>query len=754
MMSDSLDADLMNIFRDEVGEYLNTLNKTLLHLETGAADTDMLRELNRIAHSMKGASRAVGLKSIEGIAHQMESIFDLALRDELALTPAVCDLLYDALDMIQVAVNGEELPQAAYDALIDQLTGLFNAPTAAPIPPTIPDKRLTPQEIPPVRLPESEPPAPETQTLILRAAEESIRVPVDKLDQLMAQMSELLVARMQHEERQKETIDLRRAHTHWRREWQAVRAAYVRLSRRVEESGQAPNDDLSRILRFLEDNQRQLVENNHRISQLVQTLAQDSMRLNTLVDQLQDDIGGMRLVPFESLAGNFQRVVRDLARDTDKQVLLHLEGMHVEVDKTVLDTLKDPLMHLLRNAVDHGIEAPAKRDRNGKSPIGRVIISVEQRGSEILVTVRDDGNGINPDTVRNAAVRAHLFTPAEAAAISDEDIRSYIFHPGLSTVTTVTAISGRGIGMDVVRDRVESLRGQVSVQSTPGVGTLIHLRVPVSLTRMRCVLLRLGGQRYAVPSAVVARMLWLNLESVFTAENRDMVILENQPAQFVRLADVLHVPAAHSGNDEMMAVVLRAADRTVAFGVDELESEQELVLKPLGPEIAQARYVSGAALLGTGETVLVLDANDLVRSATGTIFPRRVDSLPTAIPENRLRVLVVDDSITTRTLEKNILETAGFAVTVAVDGREAWHLLNESLFDVIVSDVEMPNMDGLALARQVKADSRTRNIPLILLTSLNKPEQREAGLQAGADAYLVKSQFDQDELLRLIRAIR
>lgn len=625
MMSDPLDADLMNIFRDEVGEYLNTLNKTLLHLETGAADTDMLRELNRIAHSMKGASRAVGMKAIEGLAHQMESIFDLALQDTLTLTPAVCDLLYDALDMIQVAVQGETLSPDSYDALIDQLVALINesASSAFPL-----DKRLNSQEIPPIRIPEPEPTPPETQTLILRAAEESIRVPVDKLDQLMAQMSELLVARMQHEERQKETLELRRSHTHWRREWQAVRAAYVRLSRRAEENGQAPNDDLSRILRFLEDNQRQLLENSHRLSQLVQTLAQDSMRLNTLVDQLQDDIGGMRLVPFESLAGNFQRVVRDLARDTDKQVMLHLDGMHVEVDKTVLDTLKDPLMHLLRNAVDHGIESPEKRERNGKSPVGRIIITVEQRGSEILVTVRDDGAGINPDTVRNAAVRAHLFTPSEAAAISDEDIRSYIFHPGLSTVTTVTAISGRGIGMDVVRDRVESLRGQVSVQSTPGVGTLIHLRVPVSLTRMRCVLLRLGGQRFAVPSAVVARMLWINMEAIFTAENRDMVILDDQPAQFVRLADVLHVPAAHSHNGEMMAVVLRAADRTVAFGVDELESEQELVLKPLGPEIAQARYISGAALLGTGETVLVMDANDLVRSATGTIFPRRVDSLP------------------------------------------------------------------------------------------------------------------------------
>lgn len=750
MMSDSPDADLMNIFRDEVSEYLNTLNKSLLHLETGATDMDLLRELNRIAHSMKGASRAVGITAIEGIAHQMESIFDLALRDELALTPAVCDLLYDALDMIQIAIHGEDLQHDAYDTLLSQLIALLTRPALAP-----PDKRLTPQEVPPIRLSEPDPHAHETQTLVLRAAEESIRVPVDKLDQLMAQMSELLVARMQHEERQKETLDLRRAHTHWRREWQAVRAAYVRLSRRAEENGQPPNDDLRRILRFLEGNQRQLLENSHRIAQLVQTLAQDSMRLNTLVDQLQDDIGGMRLVPFESLAGNFQRVIRDLARDTDKQVLLHLEGMHVEVDKTVLDTLKDPLMHLLRNAVDHGIEMPALRERIGKSPTGHVIIAIEQRGSEIIVTVRDDGGGINPDRVRNAAVRARLFTPSEAAAISDEDIRSYIFHPGLTTLTTVTAISGRGIGMDVVRDRVESLRGQVSVQSTPGLGTLIHLRVPVSLTRMRCVLLRLGGQRYAVPSAVVARMLWLDSEAIFTAENRDMVILENQPAQFVRLADVLHLPAAHSGSAKIMALVLRAADRTVAFGVDELESEQELVLKSLGPEIAQARYVSGAALLGTGETVLVLDANDLVRSATGTIFPRRVDSLPPTTPENRLRVLVVDDSITTRTLEKNILETAGFAVTVAVDGREAWHLLNDNTpFDVIVSDVEMPNLDGLALTRQVKADARTRHIPVILLTSLNKPEQREAGLQAGADAYLVKSQFDQDELLRLIQAIR
>ncbi|MGQ9889077.1 MAG: hybrid sensor histidine kinase/response regulator [Aggregatilineales bacterium] len=764
-MSHSTDSDLLSIFRDEVSEYLSTLNSALLQSETSAVDGAVLRELNRVAHSMKGAARAVGLKVIETLAHYMEDVFDAALGDHLGLSPDVCDLLYDGLDLIQNILDGVENDQQTVADVLARLEQVVaasaaaapsNGPPAAaddPAPAPAPSDKRDPAELP--AAPTS--PALDAATVAIRTVEESIRVPVSKLDRLMAEVSELLVARMQSEERQQEVEELRRVHGRWRREWQSVRGAYIRLARHLQDGPDELRDDLATLFKFLETNQRRLQEANYGLTQLAQALRQDNLRLTTLTDQLQDDIGGMRLVAFDTLLGGFQRIVRDLAHDTGKQVHLEVTGAAVEIDKTVLDALRDPIMHLLRNAVDHGIEPPDERKRQGKPPSGRVLIDVEQRGSEIVVRVRDDGRGIDAAAVRQAAVRQRILSKQEAELISDDEARSLIFHPGLTTSAQVTAISGRGIGMDIVRDRVESLRGRLSVQSAPGSGTTISLSVPVSLTRIRCVLLQISSQTYAIPSTVVARMVRLPRASVFTAENRDMVVIDGQPMPLVALADVLGLPVPPWPDDDAppvaLALVLRAADRVVAFEVDDLASERELVLKPLGPEIASARFVSGAALLGTGAVIIVLDANDLVRAATGAALTRRWLPVETQPAERRLRVLVVDDSITTRTLEKNILETAGFDVTVAIDGVEGWARLNEADYDVVISDVEMPNMNGLELTRQIKSASHTRDIPVILLTSLSKPEQQQAGLQAGADAYLVKSRFDQGELLKMIWAV-
>ncbi|RMG84084.1 MAG: hybrid sensor histidine kinase/response regulator, partial [Chloroflexi bacterium] len=380
---------------------------------------------------------------------------------------------------------------------------------------------------------------------------------------------------------------------------------------------------------------------------------------------------------------------------------------------------------------------------------------VEQRGGEMLIGVQDDGRGIDSDALRRRIVEEQLLTAEEAQVLSDDEAHAYIFHTGLTTSHKVTHLSGRGIGMDIVRDRVESLRGRISVQSEAGKGTTMLISVPVSLTRIRCILLSVGGERYAVPSAMVVRMEKVPRDNLFTAEGRLLVEINQRNMPLVALADILQTPQPTPERDLIPLLVLNSAERFVAFEVDELESETELVLKPVGREIINLPFISGAALLGSGDVVVVLDANDLVRAAMGVALPRRRERVQPAIAarQRALRVLVVDDSITTRTLEKNILDTAGFDVYVAIDGQEAWAMINEMDFDVIISDVEMPNMNGLELTRRIKETLTTQHIPVILLTSLAKPEQREAGLRAGADAYLVKSQFDQGELLRTIQSV-
>ncbi len=807
--------ELLSIFRDEVKEYLENLNAALLDVEMKDLSDPTFKptivEMNRWAHSMKGAARAVGISMIETLSHYMEEVFNAMLDERLALAPEVADTLYDSLDLIENIMNEQEInedvasevlarleqmvvsqadggstngtadPRARTDsqqvvavpsvklntvddepavADSDLREGAEHSPRAARrshdtnTQPTIIAQQPTNKRDPHVTQTVSIPP-PDPQTIAIRPVEETVRVTVSKLDRLMAEATELIVAKMRGEERQRDVQSLRLTLVKWQREWRAVRSAYIRLVRRVQDQ-EYDAGELPVLFKFLETNQRYLLDTNRRLSTLAQAVAQDNLHLTTLSDQLQDEIDAMRLIPFDALVGSYQRVVRDLARDTGKQVHIDIVGAYVEIDKTVLDALRDPLMHLVRNAVDHGIEPPAEREAAGKFSIGRVLLSVEQRGGEIVLVVADDGAGIDPVRVRRSVVKRGILSQSEADALSDDEARFFIFHPGLSTSDTVTTISGRGLGMDIVRERVESLRGRVSINSELGAGTRVTINVPVSLTRIRCILLRLGEEQFAIPSVVVERMDTRYREDVFTAEGRDMIVINGQPTPLVSLGAVLNMPsAADPTSEQLHMLLLHSANRAMAFEVDGLLNELELVLKPLGPELARTRFVSGAALLGTGDVVIVLDSNDLVRAAAGAELPRRKMTTITApvVTQRRMRVLVADDSITTRTLEKNILETAGFEVRVAIDGIEAWSMLAEDDYDVVISDVEMPNMNGLELTQQIKHSDAYRHIPVILLTSLGKPEQREAGLRAGADAYLVKSQFDQGELLATIQAV-
>lgn len=811
------DTEILKLFWTEVREYLDILNSNVMALETSRTDDDAgifverLRELNRVAHSMKGAARAVGIHEIEKLGHNMEEIFEASLKRGLALTPEICDTLYDAIDLVQTAADGDTIEPEVLNEVVGQLTAIATTNHAPPDalrdtstqptnprrsdtfqaiasqttngaaeakPPTTGSPQETPivtQEIiaprpeddPIVNIgdshsapPETPSPAVMTQTLttLMRAVDETVRVEVGKLDILMQEASELLVTRLQSEERRREIDTLRRLHGRWTKEWRAVRAAYIRLGRKLQ--NEETDEDLRVLMAFMEANQRYLTTAARDLNLLSHSLAGDNMRLGTLTDEIQESISSLRLVQFDTIMGSIQRTLRDAARETDKEVFLDVIGGTTEIDKSVLEHLKDPIMHLIRNAVDHGIETPDERIAVGKPPTGWVYLNVETRGSEITIHVGDDGRGIDAQKIRQTAVRMGVITETTAQTISDEEARILIFHAGLTTRKKVSAISGRGVGMDVVRDRVESLRGRIKLSSKPGEGTITTLSVPVSLTRIRSIMLKVSGERYALPALSVQRMDRLDREVIFHAQGRPVIKIGDRTVPLINLGDMLNVPVSRKPPTDhlLRVVVLSAGEREVAFEVDELISERELVLKPLGVELDNTRYVSGAALLGSGEVVIVLDANDLVRGAIGSSLPpRRTRTImPQATTETRsgkLRVLIADDSITTRTLEKNILETAGCDVRVAVDGMQAWETLSEYPFDVVISDVEMPRMDGLALTRRIKDSENTKHIPVILLTSLSKPEQREAGLSAGADAYLVKSRFDQNELLRTIESV-
>jgi two-component system chemotaxis sensor kinase CheA len=591
------------------------------------------------------------------------------------------------------------------------------------------------------------PPAPAAPTVaaprLITGDGETIRLPASQLDALLEQLGELVIPRLELHHGLSELATLRSDAEAWQREWRKLRP---RL-RQLEQDGLL--GDLRPIVRFLERNETNLTTLAPRLNAVHARLSGPTGHLRSLTDDLQSDVKRFRMLPFGNLAGGFERTVRDLARSLGKQARLVLIGSDTEIDRRALEDLKDPLIHLLRNALDHGIEAPAERQRLGKPSIGSVVVAAVQRGNTTVVEVEDDGAGISVQAVRGAAVERGVGAESDLSAMSDREVLRQIFLPGFSTRGQVTEVSGRGVGLDVVARNVERLGGRVDVESTPGAGTRFILTLPLTLATTRALLVESGGDVYAIPTSAVERVL--RAPHVGSAGGRPMLEHCGAAVPVVGLSTVLGNPVKDQPSQAATTyAVVGTGMHRIALGIDLVVGEQEIVVKPLPYPLVRVRHVSGATILGSGRVVPILAVADLLHAASRP-GPARVAAPVAEPPRKQRRVLIADDSLTTRTLERYILEAAGYEVELAGDGEEALAILLQRSCDVLVSDVEMPGLDGIALTAHVRSDPKLSDVPVILVTSLDSPTDRERGLQAGADAYIVKSSFDQDQLLRTIR---
>jgi len=751
MTDDSL-SELLAIFTVEAAEHLATLNQTLLMLETTSESDDGARRgqielLERAAHSLKGAARGVGIATVETIAHRLESVFEAVRDHKMTLSPNAADTLYDAFDTLQAVLDNAEPETIDNEPVLAALDALLNMPNSVPsamiraAPRAVQETQQAPlfDPLDPLDLPttaDAEPsPAPQNAR-----ADETIRVAVARLDSLMADASDLLVERGSIEQRVSDIRVLRKAHQRWQKDWRRVRTAYIRAVR-------AAQTEWPTLLEFLNSTQRYMRASGQQLTLLERALTQDSLRLGLIADSLQDSTRRVRLVPFETHVALLQRTVRDVARQENKEVLLQISGGVLELDKRVLEAIKDPLIHLLRNAVDHGIEPPDERVRLGKSRVGLILLVVAQRGGDVTLLVCDDGAGIDVAAVRQRARRFR--SAAEIDALSDSEALMLTLMPGLSTSQQVTTISGRGIGLDIVRENIEAMQGRIVIESAKNQGTTFRLTLPSSLSTLRCMLVRIGAETYAIPTTAIEQIVHISADDTFMAGGRAMLRVGGQPIGLVSLCEVIERPGSEHPT---YALILAMAERRMAFRVDDVITEQETVVKTLNPELTDVPHVAGATLLGTGEVVIILNVSDLFKTAQGAAVQRRTAPI-TAPAAEVTRILIVDDSITTRTLEKNILEAAGYDVLTATNGLEAFDLLATAPCDLIVSDVEMPYMDGFELTRRIRHSDRFARLPIILVTSLDSLEQRERGLQVGADHYIVKGGFDQQELLATIRQL-
>ena len=585
---------------------------------------------------------------------------------------------------------------------------------------------------------------------------ETVRISTSKLDSLLLKAEELTSLKLVSNQHMRDLKDVTNSLGHWKKRWSRIEPDVRVLRKQV----QSPSP-LVRLLEFLDWSKDYIQSLEREIRTLSKASEQDQRLLAGMVDDLLDDMKKATMLPFSSLFGLFPRMVRDISRDQSKDVDLVLNGEEIEIDRRVLEEMKDPLIHLLRNTIDHGIETPGKRAESQKPPKGTINLTVFQtEGNKIEILILDDGEGIDLTKVKEKAIKQGIISGKEAEDLKDQEAAYLIFRSGVSTSPIITQISGRGIGLAIVQEKVEELGGLISVESEPGKGSCFRMQLPVTLATFRGVLVQVADDLFIVPCSNVECVLRIEQDKVKTVENMATIPLNGQVLPLLELSDVLrlHPKGQNTDREYVTVVVLGAGKKRIAFSVNEVMDEQEVLVKNLGKQLSRVPYLAGATILGTGRVVPILNVNDLLKSPTEVITiahrAKAIEDTEDAVDASlKKSILVVEDSITSRMLIKNILESAGYFVKTAVDGLDGYTTLKTEEFDLVVTDVEMPRMNGFELTAKIRSDTKLSEIPLVLVTSLDSREDRERGVDVGANAYIAKGSFDQSNLLEVVQRL-
>jgi two-component system chemotaxis sensor kinase CheA len=590
--------------------------------------------------------------------------------------------------------------------------------------------------------------------------EESIRVATEKLDCLANTVGEIVISRVKLAGN---VNVLRHVAEVMRSQNKVIGEIGDQLKTRARRDEDSVSDDLAPAL-------NKFKESNNDLAELVVAACgeqHDAMcRIEAIIDQLDSDVTALRMRPVSTVFELFPRIVRDLAEEYGKEVDLEIHGGETELDRSMLEGIKDPLMHLVRNATDHGVETREEREEIGKPACGKIKLSAEQDGDRVLITLEDDGRGMDVDQIRASAVKQRIVTEKTAWRLSDDEVRKLVFRPGFSTKTTVTNVSGRGVGTDVVKKYVEdNLHGQVRLQSVVNNGTRFTLVLPLTLAVTPSVLVRAEGQLFAIPAHAVQLGMSVEETGLKSIDGKLAVNVIDTMVPLVKLADTLSLPASRSNtrdscggpakSDQLEVVVVEHDRRRLAFVIDELVEEQDIVVKRLDPPLDDLPFVAGVTILEKGEVVPILQVHKLIKSGqrAGAFRGEESGNLTATKEEPRRNVLVVEDSLTTRELMKNIIKSAGYNVDDASDGVEALNKIADNDPDLIVTDIEMPRMDGFEMTERIKKDPDLQDIPVIIVTSMFLDEDRKRGLEVGADAYIRKGDFDQSKLIDTIKRL-
>ncbi|MNK79190.1 Gliding motility regulatory protein [compost metagenome] len=740
------DASLLELFSLEAEAQTQVLSAGLLALERDPTQADQLESCMRAAHSLKGAARIVGVDAGVSVAHVMEDCLVSAQEGRLLLRPEHIDALLQGTDLLMRIATPNSTPGAAdIDAYVVLMAGLldpaaFLIAAAAPVMAELQLEAPVPKVEPPAPAIEPPPaPAPSKTKRTTENGERVLRVTAERLNSLLDLSSKSLVETLRLKPHLATMQRLKRMQSNSLR---ALENLNVHLKDHV--LSLEAQETLEDARRLLAQSQQLLMEKNAELDEFAWHASQRAQ-------VLYDTALACRMRPFADVLTGQVRMVRDLGRDLGKQVRLEIEGEKTQVDRDVLEKLEAPLTHLLRNAVDHGIETPEQRLLAGKPAEGLIRLRASHQAGLLVLELSDDGNGVDLEKLRRSIVERSLSPAQTAAQLSEEELLTFLFLPGFSLRDTVTEVSGRGVGLDAVQHMVRQLRGAVVLEQAAGEGSRFHLEVPLTLSVVRSLVVDVGDEAYAFPLAHIERMCDLEPADIVQVEGRQHFWHEGRHVGLVAASQLLQRPASQNSGQTLKVVVIRERDAIYGVAVERFIGERTLVVLPLDERLGKVQDISAGALLDDGSVVLIVDVEDMLRSVEKLLNTGRLERIARhsnqVVEAARKRILVVDDSLTVRELQRKLLLNRGYDVAVAVDGMDGWNALRSEDFDLLITDIDMPRMDGIELVTLLRRDNRLQSLPVMVVSYKDREEDRRRGLDAGADYYLAKASFHDDALL-------
>ncbi len=772
--------ELLSMFKIEAEEHIKNISNGLIELEKADSDDIFAKIIDSIykeTHSLKGAARAVNMRNVETICQTTEDVFSSIKQGKTELDRKSYDILHSAVDSLgDIILSRKDVDTPD---ILFKLNNILKDKTKKKDGDLKSKKKKT--EKPATE--KFKKAAEDTKAKTLEKVEkkqstdkktekanvstdqgtsfisDTIRVSTSKLDSIMFEAEEMLAAKLSADQQSYDIglikISVSNLKNEWEKQLNNIKVLKKFVQSSIDEDKELSASDKSiNVFDFFENVLNSVKNIENRLYSLKKLSEQNSSHVGTRVNALLEDVKKVLMLPFSTLLKTLPKIVRDISREQKKEVDLVIKGSTIEVDRRILEEMKDPFVHLLRNCIDHGIESPKERTKKKKDKTGTITISISQKSNGMIeVILSDDGAGIDSENVKKVAVKRGIITAEEADKLSENDKQLLVFETDISTSPIITDVSGRGLGLPIVREKIGSLGGSLQLKSRVGKGTSFIINLPVTLATFRGIVVVVNGETFIVPTSSVERVMRIKKEDIKTVKNRETINYDNEAILFARMEKALRLQDKKRMNKEkqlIQTIIITHGNKKYGFAVDDIISEQEVLVKNLGEQLSRVPNVSGVTMMGSGKIVPILNVSDLMKSAIYASTVESYERIAREEKEVKKSILIAEDSITSRTLLKNIFQTAGYKVKATVDGAEAYTAVTTQKFDLVVSDIEMPRMNGFELVSKIRKNKDTKELPVVLVTGLESDEDKKRGIDVGADAYIVKRSFDQSNLLNVV----